>query len=101
MAAAAEAWPAELPLPGGQEGAVVRVHPITTGTAMYPVDAFYSRGGRLAGLHALGLGSEKTEIPIPAYAVEHPTAGLILIDTGFHASLAVDPKKNLGPVLGR
>src|SRR5258707_8835964 len=101
MAAAAEPQPAKLPLAGGKKGATVRVHPVTTGTAMYPIDAFYSRGGRLAALHALGLGSEKVEIPIPVYIVEHPGAGLMLIDTGFHASLAVDPKANLGPVLGR
>jgi N-acyl homoserine lactone hydrolase len=101
VAAAAEPEPATLPLAGGRDGATVRVHPVTTGTAMYPVDAFYRRGGRLAGLHALGFRSEKVEIPIPAYIVEHPGAGLVLIDTGFHASLAVDPKANLGPVLGR
>ena len=101
MAAAAEPRPASLPLPGGQDDAVVRVHPITTGTAIYPEDAFYHRGGRLAALHALGVGSKKIEIPIPAYAIEHPGAGLVLVDTGFHGSLAVDPKANLGPVLGR
>lgn len=79
----------------------MRVHPVTTGTALYPEDAFYSTGGRLAGLHALGFRSKKIEIPIPAFIVEHPGAGLMLIDTGFHASLAVDPKANMGPVLGR
>jgi N-acyl homoserine lactone hydrolase len=101
MSAATEPQPAKLPLPGGRENAVVRVHPITTGTAIYPEDAFFRRGGRLAALRALGLGSKRIEIPIPAFAVEHPGAGLMLIDTGFHASLAVDPKANMGPVLGR
>jgi N-acyl homoserine lactone hydrolase len=101
MAAAAEPQPASLPLAGGRDGATVRLHPCTTGTALYPEDAFYRRGGRLAGLHALGLGSKKIEIPIPAYIVEHPGAGLVLIDTGFHASIAVDPKANMGPILGR
>ena len=28
--------------------------------------------------------------------MEHPGFGPILIDTGFHASVAVDPKQNLG-----
>jgi glyoxylase-like metal-dependent hydrolase (beta-lactamase superfamily II) len=35
------------------------------------------------------------------YAIEHPGAGLVLIDTGFHGSVAVDPAASLGPVLGR
>lgn len=101
MAAAAEPQPASLPLPGGRAGAVVRVHPLTTGTAMYPADAFYARGGKLALLHSLGFRSERIEIPIPAFILEHPGAGLVLVDTGFHASVAVDPKKNMGPILGR
>jgi N-acyl homoserine lactone hydrolase len=101
MAAATEPQRAALPLPGGRKKAVVRVHPITTGTALYPEAAFFRHGGRLAALHALGVGSKRVEIPIPVYAVEHPGAGLMLIDTGFHASLAVDPKANMGPVLGR
>jgi glyoxylase-like metal-dependent hydrolase (beta-lactamase superfamily II) len=33
---------------------------------------------------------------VPAFLVEHPGAGLILVDTGFHPSVAVDPKENLG-----
>lgn len=61
----------------------------------------FHSGGKLASLRALGVGSEKVEIPIPAYIVEHPGAGVVLVDTGFHSSLAVDPKKNMGPVLGR
>lgn len=101
MAAAAEPQPARLPLPGGIDGARVRVHPVTTGTAMYPVDALVARGGRLAALHALGFRSERTEIPIPAYIVKHPGAGLLLIDTGFHASVAVDPRPNMGRVISR
>jgi glyoxylase-like metal-dependent hydrolase (beta-lactamase superfamily II) len=74
---------------------------MTTGTSLYPIDAFHARGGRLAALHALGFRSAKVEIPIPFYALEHPGAGVVLVDTGFHASVAVDAKKNLGPVLGR
>jgi N-acyl homoserine lactone hydrolase len=101
MAAAAEPQAASLPLPGGRPGATVRVRPVTTGTAMYPEDAFYRRRGRLAALHAIGVGSKRIEIPIPAFIVEHPGAGLMLIDTGFHASVAVDPKANLGPLIGR
>jgi N-acyl homoserine lactone hydrolase len=36
--------------------------------------------------------------PIVAFLVEHPTAGPVLIDTGFHASVAVKPRSNLGRV---
>jgi glyoxylase-like metal-dependent hydrolase (beta-lactamase superfamily II) len=99
--AAAEPQPASLPLPGGKEGATVKVHPITTGTIMYPVDALFTTGGRLAFLHFLGFRSERVEIPIPCFLLEHPTAGPLLIDTGHHASMAVDPKGSYGPILGR
>ena len=101
MTAAAEPQPAQLPLTGGKDKAVVRVHPLTTGTSMYPEGALFSKGGRLAPLHALGFRSKRIEIPIPCYIVEHPGHGLMLIDTGFHGSVAVDPKPNLGPILGR
>ena len=37
----------------------------------------------------------------PAFLVEHPGVGPILIDTGFHPSVAVDPKQNLGARVGR
>ena len=47
---------------------------------MYPVDAFVARGGRLAGLHALGFRSERVEIPIPVFILEHPSAGIVLVD---------------------
>jgi N-acyl homoserine lactone hydrolase len=99
--AAAEPQPASLPLPGGKEGATVRVHPITTGTTMYPVDALFTTGGRLAFLHFLGFRSERVEIPIPCFLLEHPTAGPFLVDTGHHASMAVDPKGSYGSFLGR
>ena len=68
---------------------------------MYPDAALHSSGGRLAGLRALGIGSESIEIPFPMYAIEHPGAGLILVDTGMHGSVAVDPAASLGPILGR
>jgi glyoxylase-like metal-dependent hydrolase (beta-lactamase superfamily II) len=74
---------------------------MTTGTMMYPVDALFGRSGRLAALRAIGFRSERIEIPIPAFVLEHPGAGVVLVDTGFHASVAVDPGKNMGPVLSR
>ena len=35
-------------------------------------------------------------MPVPAFLVEHPGAGPILIDTGFHPSVAANPTANLG-----
>jgi glyoxylase-like metal-dependent hydrolase (beta-lactamase superfamily II) len=99
----AEPQPAELPLPGGRDGATVRLHPLLTGTVTGMTDAAYHRQeGRLAGLKAFGLtGSDDTEVPVPVFLVEHPSAGRLLIDTGFHPSVAVDPKQNLGRLNAR
>ena len=95
----AEPQPASLPLPGGRDGATVRLHPLQTGTASLP-DAFGHReDGRLAGLRAYGViggDAARTPLPVPAFLIEHPGAGLVLVDTGFHASVAVDPKQNMG-----
>jgi len=95
MATAAEPRPAELPLPGATAGAAVRVHPLLTATVGAPPGYVHSDGGRLAGLRALGLttsSAERVRLPIPAFLVEHPSAGLVLVDTGFHTSIAVEDK---------
>lgn len=99
----AEAQPAQLPLPGGRQGATVRLHPLMTGEMPGPPAWFEREEGRLAGLHAFGLMVDRSEfmrIPVPAFLVEHPGAGAILIDTGLHPSVAVDPKQNFGRLLG-
>jgi len=93
MATAAEPLPAELPLSGGRQGATVRLHPLLTATITVPPAYLHSEDGRLAGWRALGLtlpSSRRERIPIPAFLVEHPSAGLVLIDTGFHPSVAVE-----------
>ena len=98
----AEAQPAQLPLPGGREGATVRLHPLNTGELPGPPAWFEREEGRLAPLHALGLRVDPStfmRIPVPAFLVEHPGAGPMLIDTGLHPSVAVDPKQNLGRLL--
>ena len=99
----AEAQPAQLPLPGGREGATVRLQPLMTGE-LPGAPAFFEREeGRLAGLHAYGLRVDRStflRIPVPAFLVEHPGAGAMLIDTGLHPSVAVDPKQNFGRLLG-
>ena len=98
----AEAQPAQLPLPGGREGATVRLHPLMTGELPGPPAWFEREEGRLAGLHANGLFVDRStfmRIPVPAFLVEHPGVGPMLIDTGLHPSVAVDPKQNFGRLL--
>ena len=36
------------------------------------------------------------DIPVVAFLVRHPTAGDVLVDTGLHPSVAVEPKNALG-----
>jgi N-acyl homoserine lactone hydrolase len=53
----------------------------------------------MAWRRALGYGiprREWLEVPVPAFLVEHPTAGPILVDTGLHPSVAVKPNENFG-----
>ena len=89
--------PAEaLPLAGGQAGAGVRVHPLRTATALAP-PGFYDRPKPLGKLRAvLTPRSRWLRLPFPAYLVEHPTAGKLLLDTGMHASVAKNAFKSLG-----
>jgi N-acyl homoserine lactone hydrolase len=99
MATAAEPRPADLPLPGGREGARVRLHPLLSATLISPPAFLLSESGRLAWRRALGFGVDRKQwlkVPIPAFLVEHPGAGTVLIDTGFHPSVAANPKANLG-----
>ena len=90
-----------LPLPGGRDGAGVRVHPLRTANMLAP-PAFLQRPGGPGGL-LRGLGvhiprSRWITLPIPCFLVEHPEAGPFLVDTGLHASVATDPAENLGRV---
>jgi N-acyl homoserine lactone hydrolase len=99
MATAAEPRPAELPLPGGREGARVKLHPLLTGQMIAPEAWFLREEGRFAWRRAFGLGVKKEDwlkVPVPAFLVEHPGVGPILIDTGFHPSVAAKPQANLG-----
>ena len=55
--------------------------------------------GRFAWRKALGLGvgrSEWLDAPVVAFLVEHSGRGPVLIDTGLHPSVAVDPKESFG-----
>lgn len=103
MATAAEPRPAQLPLPGGREGATVRLHPLLCARMIAPPAMMHRSEGRLAPLRALGVGTSQDdwpEIPVQAFLVEHPGAGLVLIDTGFHAAVAVDSRQGMGRLGG-
>jgi N-acyl homoserine lactone hydrolase len=103
MATAAEPRAAELPLPGGRAGAMVRLRPLLTGRALVPEAWFIREDGLMAWRRALGFGVPReqwVEAPVPAFLVEHPGAGPVLIDTGLHPSVAVNPRQNLGRLMG-
>ena len=77
----------------------MRVTPLVTGTMLLQPGWMHAEEGRLSTLKALGIGVPRKEwirVPIPAFLIEHPGAETILVDTGFHASVAVRPRENLG-----
>src|SRR5262245_46929201 len=97
MPVATEPKPLAHPIPGGLEGATVRLRPLLGGEILAPTRLFVGEPRRLNRLRTL-LSSRKNWIwvPMPSFLIEHPTAGLILVDTAMHPSVEVDPKANLG-----
>jgi N-acyl homoserine lactone hydrolase len=90
------------PLPGGLEGATVRVFPINTGYILGPSEVMAMTGGTVKALRSLRSPRESwLKAPVPAFLLQHPGAGNVLVDTGLHASVSVDPKQNMGAVIGR
>ncbi len=100
MSVATECKPAALPLPGGQPGATVRIHPLLTGEMHAPPAWIDCPRGPLARLRILaqfvGPRGGWDWLPIPAFLVEHPAVGPILIDTGLHPSCVNDVSGNMG-----
>lgn len=99
--AVTEAKPATLPLPGGSDGASVTVRPLLTAELALPPGFFDRPKGRIGRLGtwigALRGAKESWEYcPVPAFLVEHPTAGVLLIDTGLHRSCAQPGGGNIG-----
>ena len=98
--AVADPRPVQLPLAGGREGATVRLHPLRSGELRTPPEYLDRRPGPLGGVrgYASLLGPRKgwIALPVPAFLVEHPTAGPLLVDTGLHPSVADDPRGELG-----
>ena len=92
----------EAPLPGGKQGSTVVVEPLRVGEVHAPPAWFERHGGRLERLHTLGLVTPRSQwwwVPCPAFLIHHPTAGPVLVDTGFHPSVASRPAANLGRVM--
>jgi N-acyl homoserine lactone hydrolase len=99
VSVSAETKRAHLPLPGGSEGAGVRVHPMRTARMLAMPHFFQRPRGPLSTLRGLGLftsRSKYTPVPIPAYLVEHPSAGPVLIDTGLPRAVAEEGERALG-----
>ncbi|MFN8201747.1 MAG: N-acyl homoserine lactonase family protein [Solirubrobacteraceae bacterium] len=89
-------------LPGGRPRATVRVRPLLTGEILAP-PAFFRRPGGACSVPRALLAPRRSwsPVPIPAFLVEHPGAGSVLVDAGLHASVAVSPADNLGPLGAR
>ena len=69
-------------------------------TAQAPIPYGYvyrAEGGRVARvLAAVRPGGDVLRSPCLAYAVRHPTAGTILIDTGMHADVSGHRRRDFG-----
>lgn len=97
MAVAAEPKPLRAPLFGGRDEATVRVRPLVSAEIMCPPAFFERPRGRFALARAfLGRRSSWAPVPVPAFLVDHPGAGPILVDCGLHASVPGDPRDSLG-----
>jgi N-acyl homoserine lactone hydrolase len=95
--------PAQLPLPGGQDGATVTLHPLLCGEMLGSEGWFHGDPGLAGALRALGVKVPRGQlirIPIVAFLIEHPSAGPLLIDTGFHGVIAEGPSKERSRNLG-
>jgi glyoxylase-like metal-dependent hydrolase (beta-lactamase superfamily II) len=90
------------PLPGGREGATVVLHPLLSAQMLSPPGFMALEGSRLSAMLALRRPKREWQLlPIVAFLVEHPGAGPFLIDTGFHPSVATEPKENVGRLMAR
>jgi N-acyl homoserine lactone hydrolase len=97
--------PAEFPLPGGQADARLTLHPLLCAEISAPPNWFVRKPGPVEALKAFGVGVPARDlipVPIPAYLLEHPSAGPVLVDTGMHESCISgggrERSRNLGPI---
>jgi N-acyl homoserine lactone hydrolase len=101
MPVATEPRPAQLPLSGGKRGATVRVHPMLTGEIHAPPGHTDRPKGPLTTVRVvtqlIGSRGGWNWLPVPAFLVEHPGTGPILVDTGLHPTCVSDVTGNMGP----
>ena len=99
--------PLDLPLAGGSDGSGVRVHPLRIAEGPAPPSYFSRPSGPASTLRGIASGvttprSKWPVMPIPAFLVEHPTAGPFMVDTGVAPIVAEQGMQaDLGPVGGR
>lgn len=99
MGIRADAIPLNEPLEGGQEGAAVSVEPMIAGDAHWPAEFFEKPDKWISPLKGFGLGKspdQMTTVPVPAFLIRHPGAGLIMVDTGHHPSVANNAADSFG-----
>src|SRR6187431_3274102 len=85
------------PLPGGQPGASVVLHPMVCAYMDSPPEFMAMTKGKGRVVRQMLFDRKNTiKLPIVAFLVEHPGVGPMIIDTGFHPSVATDPKQDLG-----
>jgi N-acyl homoserine lactone hydrolase len=90
------------PLEGGREGATITLRPLVSAHLRSPAELMAMTGGAVRALRSIRSPREGwLRVPVPAFLLEHPGVGPILVDTGFHASVAVDPKQKLGSLISR
>jgi N-acyl homoserine lactone hydrolase len=91
------------PLVGGQQGATVAVEPLLVGQIHWPEEMMQREPGRFGALTDIRTFVRRSRwglVPVPAFLIHHPVAGLILVDTGLHPSVATDAKENMGRLYG-
>ncbi len=83
----------------------MRLHPLRCGEILAPPGLLERPSGPARKLRGLGFASRSRRdwpwLPVPAFLVEHPNAGAILVDTGLHPSVAIDPSQSFGRLGGR
>src|SRR5690348_434568 len=91
----------QLPLPGGIPDASVRVRPLMSGEVKMPPGWVRRPSGPLATARGMGLFTPHSKYywaPVPIFLVEHPGAGLFLVDTGLDPRLIDKPRESVGAI---